>query len=247
MFVKESPIIVTHVAKTAGTSLHHYLRRILGDRLILDYRVSPLPQPRGIRKLAYQLGFKRAFFPRDVACIMGHFPSTKYDDVFPNARHAIWFREPAERIVSLWKYNCRNVGIVKRDWTNVSLMDFASLPEHQNMQTEKCAGRPLEEFQMVGVTEHFEDSVRLFAKIFDLQPPDLVPRENVNPSRRSENYSLSPDDRQQILEWNQEDVQLHKDATNLFVKLCGEYGFELSNSTDSSIKQSNSLRTNDAA
>lgn len=226
------PIVITHVAKTAGTSLHYYLRRILGDRLILDYRVHPLPEPRGIRKLFYRLGYQRAALPRDVVCVMGHFPSTKYDEILPGARHAIWFRDPAERIVSLWEYNRRNVGLVQQDWSEVDLMDFASRTEHRNMQTAALAGRGLTEFDMVGVAEHFELSVHLFAKIFDLQPPDEIPRENVNPNRPGKRYHLTAEERQQILGWNQEDLQLHKYAMDLFRTLCMEYGIAIRKEAD---------------
>src|SRR5262245_28583642 len=127
-------IIVTHVPKTAGTSLRHYLQEVFGDRLFPEY-VETLALRARWRRLLVRLGWVRAGFGRRVDCIIGHSPATKYDRLFPQALHAVWLRDPVERVVSNFFHSLRNPEWVPEDRRRGTLEEFIELEEEQNRQS----------------------------------------------------------------------------------------------------------------
>lgn len=225
-------IIVTHVAKTGGTSFRDYLRRSFGGRLYLDYKKYRTTEVPRWRRLLGQLLRQPQGLPWGVACIMGHFQATKYDAVFPQARHAIWLREPVQRVVSHYQYYVRLPNgphpmcrlLHER---GLSLTDFAQLEQTRNMQTRVVHGKPMSGFAFVGLTEHFPLGLQLFARIFNCPEPAGVPLINRNPERRGTSYQLSPGERELIRRCNDQDEALYRQAEERFAQLCHTYGLPI--------------------
>jgi hypothetical protein len=220
-------IIVTHVEKTAGTSFRHYLAEVFGDRLLQDYPALPRPPLPRWRRLLIRLGCERAAFPARLACIIGHFDATHYERLFRNAAHAIWLRDPVDRVLSHYFYNRRHPEWVEGDWSNTTLAEFVETESERNRQTKRLAGKPLSAFAFVGVTEQYEASTKLFAHMFRLPPPQEMRRMNFNPERLQQHYALTPEFRRRVQELNRDDVDLYVRGFARFQELCRQHGVGL--------------------
>ena len=94
----------------------------------------------------------------------------------------------------------------------LSLREFADLDWMKNLATRYLAGKAVGEFQFVGITEHFQESMRYFCGIYGFRTVMVLPHENTNPDRRTATYRLSPDDRAYILERNADDLAWYEQA-----------------------------------
>lgn len=191
----------------------------------------------GARELAHLLDKMRSKeelveIPSDVLVIHGHFPADKYDDVVENPLRSIVFRDPLERMRSQYDHWTRNRG--EADFRlpivydpEMSFEDYALLPELQNYQTQAVAGKPLTEFDAIGVTENLEpfrhDLVKLFVEQGWCDENILntisLPRINQTSARTRSNPSqLQPSFLQAFRNFHSEDYQLHDAATRLLEK-----------------------------
>jgi hypothetical protein len=225
-------IIVTHIPKTGGSSFLQYLRQVYGWRLHLDYRHRrPDRLPWLARLLGLCLG-RRGGVPAGTACVIGHFRADKYDPFFPKARHAIWLRDPIERVVSNYYYflrhpdpNHRLSKAVNRD--RVSLEEYASQRAVCQRQVYQLAGKPLSAFAFVGITEHYAASVQLFSRIFGCPEPAAVPQFNQNPEKQGGRYALPPALRERLHALTERDDQLYRAGLQRFAELCRACGVRL--------------------
>jgi hypothetical protein len=165
-------IIVTHIPKTGTSSFLHYLRGIYGFRLFHDHR-EPRQAPLfwvlklvrragspGLNRLVRRVFIDDVRVPPRMACIAGHFLATKYDRAFPRARHAVWLRDPVERVASNYHYwrrlaDQRNAYCQLIRDKGLTLSEFAALPRMRNRQSYYLDGKPVSAFDFVGVTEHY--------------------------------------------------------------------------------------------
>src|SRR6185503_7841164 len=100
--------------------------------------------------------------PAGARAIHGHFWAGKYDRQAPDARRITWLRHPIKRLLShyyfwmskpelphsLHRYVVQN---------NLSLLEFAELPQARNLVHDTfLRGRSLDEFEFVGIQEHFQ-------------------------------------------------------------------------------------------
>lgn len=223
-------LIVTHIPKTGGTSFALYLRQVFGTRLYLDYsHRTPAPWP-WWRQLLGVLRGEKMQIPRETSCIIGHFHATKYDRAFPRARHAVWLRDPVERVVSNYHYFLSNPDsknpVCRRVMANqLSLENFAlRVKASQDMQYRTLKDKPLRAFDFVGVTEHYQASLVLFARLFGLPEPPAAPQRNRNRARQGERYALEPGLREAIRRANPQDEQLYREGLERFTVLCARHG-----------------------
>jgi hypothetical protein len=78
------------------------------------------------------------------------------------------------------------------------------------------AKRTLEErVDFLGITERYEESIRLFARQLDWRDPVIVERLNASPNRQAA-ASLPPSTRAAILDHNALDFELYAFAVQLF-------------------------------
>jgi hypothetical protein len=110
--------------------------------------------------------------PSDASVIMGHFRADQFDEALGD-RHAIRavvIREPIARMASHydhWKrYEGHSVWRVQVPYDpTMSFEGFATLPEMQNYQLQALGRLGLEDFDVVGVTEHVDQSVGQFLRL----------------------------------------------------------------------------------
>jgi hypothetical protein len=209
-------LIVTHIPKTAGTTLRNHLLEWFGERLYQEYQLLPSARLPLWRRALVAMGSLRAKVPSGTVCIIGHNKATKYPSVFPKARHAVWLREPVDRVLSHYNYVIRHPEWVNERWHGISMDKFIEHPFMRNNQAWMLDGRPLRDFDFVGDFECFDISLQLFARQFGLPAPSLGMMLNSNPERLGSRYEVSDELRARILELNTEDQALYQEAKELF-------------------------------
>ncbi len=200
-------IVSVHVPKCAGTSFKRVLNDVCGARIWCNYgTIFSREQARP------------DLVPPGTNFIHGHFLADSFDDLFPDRRLVTWVRHPVERLVSNYHHFLRSPDM--RDdccralyERKLSLRQFADLDWMRNETGRYLANKPVKDFEFVGVTERFDESVRHFCRIFGFRNAPRIPRENLNPDRLTERYDISPEDFAYILERNSADLAWYARAS----------------------------------
>jgi hypothetical protein len=199
-------LVSVHVPKCAGTSFKAVLQGIYGRRLMLNYGVF----------------FKREdvraeMIPDDTECIHGHFEADALLDLYPDATLITWVRHPVERLVSNYHFFLRNPD--QHDFCSrtlseksLTLREFADLEAMQNEATRHFAGKQVEDFRFVGISERFAESLCHFGDVIKTDILSPVPFDNVNPDRKSMRYRISTADYHYVLERNLKDLAFYDEA-----------------------------------
>ena len=221
-------LISLHIPKSGGVSFAELLKQIYGDRLYLDYNDRPLAPGYVWREFSRTIRLHTPQVPSAAECIHGHFTAAKYRSLFPNATYAVWLRDPVERLASHYYYwkrcpdpahpICHRLIREKLD-----LRSFARIKQMRNVQHRFLAHRPIEHFQFIGITEHFDRSLRLFQQIQGSSNPVASAKVNTNPDKDVAVYNLDDALRNEISGLNRKDVDLYTLARKLFDQLCETY------------------------
>lgn len=219
-------IISIHIPKTAGSTFKKVLLQVYGhDNVILDY---PTPQKRRYQALEN--------LHNRTKVIHGHFPANKYDEYYPEARQIIWLRNPIIALFSRY-YFLKNVGqthyvskmheYLQQD-KNVDLIQFAEIPENQNLITNKyIKGTNLTDFYFIGIQEFFETDIKEVKEMLKW-PGFAVSYKNQNTSLEYqqslqellENKSIIS----QLTKLNQQDLEIYQEALILREKRLRKIG-----------------------
>jgi hypothetical protein len=157
------------------------------------------------------------------ACIHGHILGYSYAGVFPDHQMITMVRNPVERVVSNYYHfihhpDFRHPASIQLHANRLTLREFAEIGCMRNEATRYVAGRDPNDFDFVGITEHFEASVRLFTQLLGLKRELPVSRVNINPERSTPAYPISPEDRSHLLELNRADVAWYDRACEVFAQ-----------------------------
>jgi hypothetical protein len=198
--------VSVHVPKCAGTSFRHVLHGIYGSSVWYNYgTIFTREQARP------------GAIPGGTKMIHGHFMADSFDDLVPDRRLLTWVRHPVERLVSNYHHFLRSPDM--RDdccrllhERKLGLREFADLDWMKDMATRYLAGKPVGDFQFVGITEHFRESLQEFCRAHGFRTVRVLPRENTNPGRTTESYRLQPGDRAYIEERNAADLAWYGQA-----------------------------------
>ena len=226
-------LVSVHVPKTAGASMLGLLRASYrGSRFFHDTLTEPLLPVRLRCQRALIRWAARSLVPRDAMCIHGHFLATKYRRLLPNARTAIWFRDPASRLLSDFSYIRRTPmqfplhDLQRR--IQAGALDFEGFTRsrlYRNLQTTYLDGLSLEEIAFVGIQEEFDRSLALLGRIFGLEELPQVTPANVNPDKGvGEPYPVAPEIARLVGRYHRRDVDLYRRALAAFAALCRRHG-----------------------
>jgi hypothetical protein len=107
--------------------------------------------------------------PEKWLVIHGHFKADMFDSVVPNPFRTVVVRDPLERAISHFRYWKRAKGVVNHQFSlqyssGVSFRDFALSGCMQNFQTKALGSIPLEDFDVVGVTEDLDGFIENVAR-----------------------------------------------------------------------------------
>lgn len=207
-------LISVHLPKTAGTAFRHVLTDIYGlDGVLGDYPPDSMHDPEGQ-------------IDKQVKVIHGHFPPTKYQGYFPAAKRIIWLRHPLFRLISEYFFaktikDRNNLIHARLLDEQLSVLEFAQIPQMRNFISKKMAGMVLAEFDFVGIQEFYQ------ADLIDLQ--QMMGWQNFQPIVKNGNrYPQYQKCVQEILsdsslfdslaKLNREDLEIYRQALQMRAK-----------------------------
>ena len=227
-------ILFLHLPKTAGISLRSVFFQGYEDAQI--FSIEPDEPVRSIRQLKSLS--KRA--KKRLKLITGHTLWGAHYFVEAPFWYVTMLRDPIERVLSSFSY----IRSLPSDFlyeemhaSEMSLKDFLAWKKSQfeveNQQTKLLAGvfntkkactkdvyeqavEHLEKYCLVGLTEHFAQSLTMFENILGLQHAE-VPKRNVT-HQRLRRTEINPDLLEEIHRRNQYDLALYRKAEKLFTE-----------------------------
>lgn len=193
-------LISVHMPKAGGMSFRSLLEEYYGTHFQHDYADLPINSPVKERHAMAEASFKKSqntlmweFNHRNTKCIHGHFIPYKYAGLYgkKNIQFVTWLRDPLERLASHYHFWFRHYDakttpgalhrkVVEENW---SFETFCFSKEMQNFYAQFLWKFPITQFDFVGITEHFDDDIRFFAKTFLGQLDINIPATNQNPEK----------------------------------------------------------------
>ena len=259
-------ILSIHIPKTGGTTFRNLLEQVFGEDLYFYYPHHLEHKIQFPEKNVFDYSKRRIVksdFPNEdylikqedytipektLKCIHGHFRTDKFSKKFTDAEYITWFRDPVQALMSGYKHAVRhpediNERLAKALNGNLEIENFMNsiIP---NPQKRFICKKSLDDFKFIGITEEYERSIKLFCKIFDIELPEKIDTENINPDREKNKskfskmlnnklinkffpyrnfYKVSSNVRNIIISKNPEDVKLYKEAKLRFAALCKQY------------------------
>jgi hypothetical protein len=228
-------VISVHVPKTAGSTFQSMLTTVYGrERIFMDYDDVPMNplspytvDPEGWRRSSSAQ--VRSIGP-EILAVHGHFAVEKYGGVFPEARRIAWVRHPASWVISLyyfWKHAAptTNPLLLRLQNEQISLDEFAQDPTARNrVSCTFLKGVPLDEFDFVGVQEHFDDDFRDLVLLMGWpEVPSRADNANPEPGYSALIRELHQDHRliDRLVSLNEGDMALYEEALRLRARRVG--------------------------
>jgi hypothetical protein len=159
-----SPLVFTHIPRTAGTSLRAAVTASLEPELVFNgfgrqalgrfSEIDSLPQV--VRR---QIALEPADLPAEADLVCGHIPPSTTRARVPEADHFTVLREPRVRLISLWLFARAHSDFALRRWRG-----FAEWMRAARSNLVDYIGNPL-------VAAHVDNSI---ARLL-LWPHDLIP------------------------------------------------------------------------
>jgi hypothetical protein len=218
-------LLSIHIPKTAGTSFHHYLRKVFTNRLMTDYGDwVEIKTEEGIRhneRRQAEILSRTEHIRQHFDAIHGHYLAGKYIAVFANAQVVAFIRDPYQHAISTYEHASRSdlkndahPGIRLFRENRMTAVDFIeAFPNHQSLY---LSDMPLDDFAMIGLTESYDRSLALFRAIFGVAALPDPGRKNVNPSRKGAVYEITDDVRRAVDKHRAEDLALYRRARERF-------------------------------
>lgn len=202
-----------HIPKTAGSSFRKSAEAYYGvTRMLYDYGVDTKETSDAVKQLEYRAQPDRFALAnharKHAAMLAGHVSYVKYAPFF-HAKDVLTFvREPAQQIRSHYEHYVRHHGYKK------SFMYFIGEKRFCNLQSRYLLGLPLSAIGFVGITERFDESLKLINSQFNTEFKSI--KINNNTAKQSDDYVISTDELQAIIEHNADDIALYVAACERF-------------------------------
>lgn len=204
-----------------------------GDRLMRFYRQpKPTPFARSIDKISNRLRLirDRRAIARNYDVIHGHFFAHIMNCIPGPKQYCIFLRDPVARTTSHYLYwqaryselNGQASPKLLREMMHkqMSLNQFAELPQIANFYSRFLGRVELERFAFVGLTEEYQRSIKLFDKIFGLRL-EVTHRNATN--REIFPRLLEDVDLQRLQSSQKANRTIYDRAVARFEKLCSQY------------------------
>ncbi len=166
-------IIFPHVPKTAGSSVKKALEDVYGKQMYSDYDNAPVygDEQRQSREriIRDKISNNPGKYLNHYNIIYGHFPANRYDALGSIIRRAMFFREPVNRTCSNYFYRLDKHSDGPGDVSHVPIEEFAMRPNMRFLYQNYLAGVDIDKLDYIGITEYFNESIKLYEKIFGVK------------------------------------------------------------------------------
>jgi hypothetical protein len=105
----------------------------------------------------------------------------------------------------------------------VSLEEFCSMRHYQNLYAKYLWGMKIDDFDFVGITENYENSLRIFRAMYGVSQVSQINIKNVNPEKSSPIFQIDEALRIFIRQKNQNDYHIYDKALAINGRLEKEY------------------------
>lgn len=229
-------LFFVHIPKTAGTSFRFAVEAAVGpEQVIYDYGPGSHKTHRGIQENLYEpqgltewgcnhpLVMEADFqwvnqwiAGQEMRMFGGHCVVHKYKHLFPSEQTVTFMRDPVDRVVSFYHHHVRQLGY------QGSLREFAAEKRFANLQSFYTRSTPVSDFGFVGITERYQESIRLFNAVFNVTLPIL----DMNQKPAQQHYVLDEDMNAWILKHNREDTERYAEAVQCFDDRLSHFGLQ---------------------
>ena len=220
-------IVSVHIPKTAGTSLGCGLRERFGDRLLDDYEDRPLSdspeaeQHRRTSRAAVRASGADLIARYDA--VHGHFIADKYAALPGDPRFCVILRDPVARAASHYRQwtalpnpvNAMSAKVIEED---LDLAAFTALPGQASIYSLFLGAVPLDRFAVVGLTEAYEQTLKLFEAVTGIAVP--ARQDNVADNRPW----VSPAEHRALAAAQPDNMRIFDQARRRFEALCRRHG-----------------------
>lgn len=220
-------IVFIHIPKAAGTSLKRAISDRVGtDSIYFDYN-RPFAKG-GLQRKAHCLLSSTRRKPRE-EIIFGHFLVGKYAKFngccfqrHKKVSYVVFLREPLQRAIShycFWKRATVEGHPIWERFTreNWSLEEFLLFKKHTNFQSNYLWRFPLSQFDVIGLTEYFDASLKILGDAIPVLKDLPINADNSNPKNViGKSYSIDPCLASEFVRRNKQDYALYEQAVRLF-------------------------------
>jgi len=208
------PIILIHVPKTCGTAFRRALQARLGqERVVCAYPPKEPVTSQVVHETIHAGHADRlpeAMRESGVLVFTGHFSYQQYGALLApfSTRWCVFFRDPVQRILSEHAHRQRHQGL------EMPVEDFVCDPRYANVQSRFVRGLDIEDFEFVGISERYAESLALFEQQFGVRVDNI--EDNVGRPDLNAEHPCSEQLRALIEAHNQPDLALYARANALF-------------------------------
>lgn len=208
-----TPKLFIHVPKTAGTSFRSAAEAFFGSSGVLrDYGPESADTSQSIKDHVYAVNnpsaIVHAVTQQGAHLVSGHFPLTKYRDVFSLSDTAALIRNPVAQVVSHFQHMAKHYGY------EGTLLDFARKPQYRNVQSQYIGMVDPALIGLVGQTEDYRSFLKILNKQWGWRLPHR--RRNVGNWLGIGRIRLSQAEHSEIERLNAVDKRLYRRVLQVF-------------------------------
>ena len=203
-----------HIPRTGGGTFWQMVLSLIPDikiqrgtiddidyRLIINDKTAYVPIP----------------FNNNNNCMYGHFP---YHKSFKKHFLYTFVRNPIKMSLSRYTYHMGERNPQGRD-LDLTYMEWITgqMPSSivwSNMQTRYFGDATVDDFNFIGITERYDESVELFFKKLGIECPSWDKQKRKNKSKYT--YTPTEEETEIVTKLNQKDIELYNKALEKFEK-----------------------------
>jgi hypothetical protein len=204
--LKKDNFLFVHIPKTAGTSFRDALE--YDYNVVSDYGIDSLKTTSELKEKIYvehnMYSLKKMLERNQTCWLCGHVPLQRYIDFVPVLNIVSFVRSPLKQLLSHYNH------FVSYNDFKGDLNDFLKMSGVLNVQHRALSFLPLGLLGCVGITEEYDDSLRI---INHNMKTAILPAElNVNRSKTLDELDLNEELKSLVLSKIDLDVQLYNEA-----------------------------------